>query len=504
MKNRMLFSVVAVLLVVGVGISFAYFISEVLFSGEGSDVTLEPGDFIRVIYDAGDTPLSLNGGLPGDVASKDFTVTVIPTDTEKEATYGIYFDLSNNTFIKCDDTNYNELTNACEKNAQELVYRIKDKDTGSVLATGDLTGVTGRVELLKETKTVDAQTVFNYTIEIEFVETNADQNHNTNKTLNGEIVVEFAEPSAKDTIIANTPVNEGTPDFRKTAQASCSDTSTCEETNGLYAETTSKGTTYYFRGSVGNNWVSFGGFYWRIIRINEDGTIRMIYQGTGTNTTGEETQIQYSVFNETGNDNMYVGYMYQNNQVHGLTSNSTIKEVLDTWYQNNLISVVNKIDGNAGFCGDREPSTSSSTSNGIGGIGTTTTYYGAYIRLITNKVPTFECQNDSDLYTTIGSSQGNEALQFPIGLISIDEVAYAGGVYNKTNQSYYLYTGQMYWTMSPYFFDGGSWVFRLNSDGELYYIWAYSLNGIRPVINLKSNVTISSGTGTQTDPYIIN
>ena len=302
--------------------------------------------------------------------------------------------------------------------------------------------------------------------------------------------------AVSDTLLANYPT--------KLTRNSFTSTVTNTTTGTIYYADTSKGRTYYFAGNPTDNWVSFGGFYWRIIRINEDGTIRMIYQGTGTNTTGEETQIQYSVFNETGNDNMYVGYMYQNNQVHGLTSNSTIKEVLDTWYQNNLISVVNKIDGNAGFCGDREPSTSSSTSNGIGGIGTTTTYYGAYIRLITNKVPTFECQNDSDLYTTIGSSQGNEALQFPIGLISIDEVAYAGGVYNKTNQSYYLYTGQMYWTMSPYFFDGGSWVFRLNSDGELYYIWAYSLNGIRPVINLKSNVTISSGTGTQTDPYIIN
>ena len=302
--------------------------------------------------------------------------------------------------------------------------------------------------------------------------------------------------SVSDTLLANYPTQLTRTDFSSTV--------TNTTTGTIYYEDTSKGRTYYFAGNPTDNWVQFAGFYWRIIRINEDGTLRLIYQGTGTNTTGEETQIQYSVFNETGNDNMYVGYMYQNNQVHGLTSNSTIKEVLDTWYQNNLISVVNKIDGNAGFCGDREPSTSSSTSNGIGGIGTTTTYYGAYIRLITNKVPTFECQNDSDLYTTIGSSQGNEALQFPIGLISVDEVAYAGGVYNKTNQSYYLYTGQMYWTMSPYFFDGGSWVFRLNSDGELYYIWAYSLNGVRPVINLKPDVTISSGTGTETDPYIIN
>ena len=510
MKNRMLFSVVAVLLVVGVGISFAYFISEVLFSGEGSDITLEPGDFIRVVYDAGDTPLSLNGGLPGDVASKDFTVTVIPTDTEKEATYGIYLDLSNNTFVKCDDTNYNELTNACEKNAQELVYRIKDKDSGDILATGDLTGVTGRVEQLNETKTVDSETTFNYTLEIEFAETNADQNHNTNKTLNGEIVVEFAEPTvlAKDTILANTPVNEGTPDFSKTAQASCSDTSTCEETNGLYAETTSKGTTYYFRGAVDNNWVSFGGFYWRIIRINEDGTLRLIYSGdvsSGPVEEGESTQIQTSAFNSDYNDNMYVGYMYQSNQVHGLSNSSTIKGILDTWYQNNLTSVADKIDGNAGFCGDREPSTSNTTSNGSGGTGTTVTYYGAYIRLVNSKNPTFECENESDLYTISGSENGNKALTYPIGLITADEVAYAGGVYGSANQSYYLYTNSYYWTLSPsYFNDSNAGVFYVDLYGSLNISWVYSPDGVRPVINLKANVTISEGNGTSSNPYVIS
>ena len=507
MKKNYFLSVIGVLLVVGIGISFAYFISEVLFSGEGSDVTLEPGDFIRVIYDAGDTPLSLTNVIPGDVASKDFTVTVIPTDTEKEATYGIYLDLNNNTFVKCDDTNYNELTNACEKNAQELVYRIKDKDSGSILATGDLTGVTGRVELLNETKTVDSETTFNYTIEIEFVETNADQNHNTNKTLNGEIVVEFAEPTvlAKDTILANTPVNEGIPDFSKTAQASCSDTSTCEETNGLYAETTSKGTTYYFRGAVDNNWVQFGDFYWRIIRINEDGTLRLIYQGTSANTTGTNTQISTSAFNSSYNNNMYVGYMYQSNEVHGLTSSSRIKGVLDTWYQNNLTSVADKIDGNAGFCGDREPSTSESTSNGSGGTGTTQTYYGAYIRLYTNKAPTFECQNESDLYTTSGSSQGNKALQYPIGLISADEVAYAGGVYGQNNTSYYLYTNSYYWTMSPYTFYGTAYVFYVGYNGDLVNIHVdWTVPGVRPVINLKANVQITSGNGSSSNPYVIS
>ena len=276
-----------------------------------------------------------------------------------------------------------------------------------------------------------------------------------------------------------------------------------ETTTGtIYYEDTSKGRTYYFAGNPTDNWVQFGGFYWRIIRINEDGTIRMIYQGTAANATGEGTQIGTSAFNSTYTDNMYVGYMYTSGSVHGLGTDSTIKGVLDTWYQNNLSSYSSNIDGNAGFCGDREPSTSSSSSNGQGGTESTQTYYGAYIRLITNKAPTFECTNSSDLYTVSGSSNGNKSLQYPIGLISADEVAYAGGVYGKQYNNY-LYTNNSYCTMTPSFFNNGSSVFPVDSSGYLDYNYFTNKEyGVRPVINLKADVTLT-GSGTSTDPYVV-
>ena len=266
-------------------------------------------------------------------------------------------------------------------------------------------------------------------------------------------------------------------------------------TGTIYYEDTSKGRTYYFAGNPTDNWVSFGGFYWRIIRINEDGTLRLIYDSGSV--------IQTSAFNSTRTDNMYVGYMYQSNQVHGLTTNSTIKGVLDGWYQNNLTSVSDKIDGNAGFCGDRQPSTSNSTDNGIGGTGTTITYYGAYRRLISNKAPTFECADNQDLYTSKESNVGNKALDNPIGLITADEVAYAGGVYGATNQSYYLYTNNTYWTMSPARFassNGWANVFVVYSNGIPTQADVSITHWFRPVINLKADLTIT-GSGTSTDPY---
>ena len=245
----------------------------------------------------------------------------------------------------------------------------------------------------------------------------------------------------------------------------------------------------------------------------------MIYQGTEANTHYYVTEIQTSSFNRSNDNNMYVGYMYESNQVHGLTSNSTIKGILDTWYQNNLSNVYSKIDGNAGFCGDRQPSTSNTISNGLGGTGTTYTFYGAYIRLDTNKAPTYECASDSDLYTTIGSENGNGALTYPIGLITADEVMLAGnmggffdGAYNyqKETPNSYITTGDYFWTMTPsgYYntLGSSSWdavPFSVSYTGKLNDSSTYFEMGLRPVINIRNDVTVT-GEGTMQNPYKFN
>ena len=276
-------------------------------------------------------------------------------------------------------------------------------------------------------------------------------------------------------------------------------TTVTEDTTGtIYQAEDDDGTTYYFAGNPTDNWVHWAGFYWRIIRINGDGSLRLIYQGTSPNTTGEGTQISATVFNNLV-DNAYVGFKYTLNEVHGTGTNSIILGELNTWYENNIkgTEYENSISIEAGFCNDRTPYIGS-------GTGISETAYAAYLRLDYNKQPTFECSNNSDLFTTSRSSQGNKALQYPIGLITADEVAYAGGVYGQKNQSYYLYTGQLYWTMSPRYFNGGNamgFVVHLYGNlGEMYlsYDW-----GVRPVINLKADTIISSGDGTSSNPYVV-
>jgi len=174
-----------------IGVSFAYFTGGVKVTGNGGSTSVDTAKLIQVKYDAGDRTLSLQDAIPGMSTSKSFSVNVTPTEDQDTATYSIQFVIDSNSFVKCSDSNYNANTNACIKNAEELVYTLKDK-SGTVLATGDLLEKTGTLEILKLTKTVSASTTFDYTLEVSYKNLNADQNHNMNKALAGNVVVAFS------------------------------------------------------------------------------------------------------------------------------------------------------------------------------------------------------------------------------------------------------------------------------------------------------------------------
>ena len=251
------------------------------------------------------------------------------------------------------------------------------------------------------------------------------------------------------------------------------------------------GEVYYFAGNPTDNWVKWAGFYWRIIRINGNGSIRMIYQGTSPNTTGTDTQLQTSKFNSSYNRSEYVGLKYTTGSQHGTGSNSTIMGVLNTWYNSKLASYADDIDTNVGFCSDRNMASGYSWSSQP----SSTIRYAAYDRVAKTSSsvnPSFKCSNTSDI------------LKIPIGLITVDETVYAGLARSSGNSSNYLYTGEYYWTMSPYYFHGSSaYVFYVWSDGSLGNNTVNVTRGVRPVINLKSSVQITGGNGSRGNPYVI-
>ena len=248
------------------------------------------------------------------------------------------------------------------------------------------------------------------------------------------------------------------------------------------------GTSYYYTGNP-NNWVQFGGFWWRIIRINGDGSIRMIYQGTSANTTGSGTQIGTSAFNSSANNKTYVGLVYNTSSQHGYGTNSTIMNTLNNWYNSNLASYEEDyIDTGAGFCSDRNMA-SGSNFNSSGSI-----YYASYDRR--NGKASLQCHDDDIL------SKDNGKLPNPIGLVTSDEAVLTGITWNNANTGSYLYTGQTYWTMSPYYYSGNALVFYVYSDGHLNSdsLISWPVPGVRPVINLRADVSLT-GSGTTSDPF---
>jgi len=517
-KNTKLLIIVGVLLVVIISASFAYYIARTKVTGEGSNIGGTTERMIEVEYDAKDGKLATDNMYPGVTASKDFTVTVTPGSVTNEATYVIKLNITENTFEYCTDENYNEITNACKKGEPELIYTLKDSN-GNIISTGDITGKTGTIELARETKTVTERTIYTYTLEITNVETNADQNHNANKVINGEVVVEFGEKgvNAKEMILAKSKKGEGTPNFSKTSCTPGTNTSNatknCDEaTVGLYSAEDDDGITYYFRGDVEDNYVKLAGFYWRIVRINGDGSIRMIYDGTEPHSNGIITSNNFAkeqvIFNNSHENNEYLGFMYTIGEVQGNETKSNILKELEFWYIENLASYASKLDMNAGFCGDRRSNTiADAAPNGTGGTGTTFTYYGARYRLYSNKMPELSCET-ADFYTVSEANKGNKSLTYPIGLITADEVNMAGGVWSVENYSYYLYNGQYYWTMSPFDYRGYTGISVIWLEGKIWWesttthAWGYRKYGMRPVINLKSD-TLFYGNGTIDNPYVV-
>ena len=342
-----------------------------------------------------------------------------------------------------------------------------------------------------------------------------------------------------------------TPDFTTSATTN----------EGIYAAQDDLGMSYYFRGAVDNNWVKYGKYtkdtyitvdrnnfslvdscnglniciklaskgddmYWRIIRINGDNSIRMIYTGTSapdsntkvvmTESTNSSEYIRatsagMSRFNQNVNSAEYVGYMYTIGQQHGTSQSSDIKTYLDNWYANytDLNKTGTKITDQI-YCNDRTASISrSGTAGEISSWASTGTtyYYGTYLRLYgdsSNPSPSLKCTNTNDKFTST-TAKGNGKLSYSVGLITADEVNMAGADNHWSNNDSYYLSGAYYWLGSPSgFYNGSSIEFSVIEDGSLF---SYDVDrgdrGVHGVVSLSSESKLL-GSGTYNDVYVVS
>ena len=287
------------------------------------------------------------------------------------------------------------------------------------------------------------------------------------------------------------------------------------------------GTSYYFRGAVKNNYVEFANKCWRIVRVGGDGSVKLILHNDNTagaanpcdsaNNSASAAFARYSgttyksAFNTNSNDNAYVGFMYGTvgasdyATTHANTNKSTILTNLETWYNNNLKAYESVIDDNV-WCNDKTNVTDTTydpwsiTPNGLG-YAKNVTYYGATQRLVSasnsagGTGPSLNCNGKLSKITS------------KIGLITADELAFAGYAWNIDNTTTYLQenaTGNSLWSLSPFFFDGDARVWGVGDSNGSFGLYMSNTLAVRPSISLISSVTISGGTGTSEDPYIIN
>lgn len=303
----------------------------------------------------------------------------------------------------------------------------------------------------------------------------------------------------------NLSVKSGRPNFSVTA--------TTDE--GVYAQSDAYGTSYYYRGAVTNNYVKFAGFYWKIIRVNGNGSLRIIFDGTKAWNNGygsvDRVAIVSTPYNLYSKDAKYVGYMFgplgtanssSASQARENLEDSNIKIKLESWYKTNIFDKnLDKYVSDELFCNDRETYSGSC-------YGENRCWFKPEYRIYTTQSPTFYCSSKNDAFTKNDLVKGNGKLNQKVGLITVDEVATAGGVHSEANNNFYLYKGRSYWTMSPDY-NSPAMVWLVNADGSINLVCggrdcytSSSTPSISPVINLSVETVPSLiGTGTSTDPY---
>ena len=498
MKKKETLIILGSLLVVVLSVTVAYFTTKI--TSKNRKVTVISSE-LKMIFTSGTGTISGTEIKPGwSSGVNSFTVKNESNGTYK---YNIIIKDLVNTFVT----------------EGFLVYKITSADGGYNMT--DFADVpkssTSADMVLAENISIEKGVTHTYKIEVKYLESSTiNQDEDQGKTLSGKIFIAKGTeiPTLASKILEDNPTIGTRNDF--------SAPFTTNTENTLYKSTENGTDVYYFAGQDTtstpiNNWVKFGknssnqDLYWRIIRTNSDGSIRLLYHGTSTTAT--DAYIGESAFNTTSNSSKYVGYMYGNTdatleEARTNTNDSTIKTAIDDWYTNNMTSYTKYLSTTAVYCNDREVGSGTYSATG------STFYYAAYTRLDTNKTPTYDCTNDNDKFT-VDASSGNGKLTYPIALMTADELAYAGGVaytdspmWYYTNSTLESSTGtQWWWSLSPSIWDSkyaDSW--RVSGSGSPGYLYSYSVYGsfgVRPVVSLKSCVQWKSGNGSATSPYEI-
>ena len=495
-KKHIIVGSVLVLLLVIIGSTLSLW----TWSSPNTPLTLEVGEMTDVIFEEGNDIVANNMGPVLNYEDGEITKFAIINNSTEEQFVKFYLDIS-------------EISDSLKEESFKYILQTSTNGTNYVTyKEGNLaSATTGKFIILDSEILPRGTTYYRFIIYIDGNMENPSSmmNNSLKATFNVEAFLRpiTGEELGKQIALKSNGVKDTVNDIATTDE-------------GIWETQDDYGTTYYFRGAVENNYVKFAGFYWRIVRINGDGSIRLIYDGTSAHANGESSddrQIGTSLYNTGANDNAYFGYMYGTpdsgtyEETHANINDSTIKKAVDNWYKENIADKgYGDYIADAIYCNDRKLYTGTPwLDHGTLGYGKNNTVYDITARhstelnVIKDVIDVkISCSQQNDRFTVDDTTNGNGALTYPVGLITSDEIFAAGGFIchnaDFNNSKYYIYTGTFFWTMSPSVYSGNAYVIGHGQGGRGHL--AIALLGVRPVISLKTSVEFT-GSGTMDDPY---
>ena len=474
-QKRVMIYVMIISLICVVGVSYAFFTAGT--SSETSTTVRADAGTMKITYNGG-ANINLAGIYPKDDVWATKTITVTGNNTtDAEMYYKLTLVVDSNTF-KTDDP---------------LQYELVSTNTstnGEVIPTISKTDITGTsIELGKGHFVKANNAKHTYLLKIYYPRKVTSQNANQGAAFSAHVEITSAKAptvsNLAETILAKNEVK--TPITTPGAAISTADEALLASAEDDY------GTSYYFRGAVTNNYVEFANKCWRIVRVSGDGSVKLILHND--NIAGVANPC------DSANNSASAAFA----RYSGTTYKSTILTNLETWYNNNLTAYESVID-NSVWCNDKTNVTDTSydpwrmTPNGLG-YAKNVTYYGATQRLISTSGsaggtgPSLKCNGE---LSKINSK---------VGLITADELAFAGYAAGLQNSTTYLQenaTDTYWWSLSPDGFDGvGAYVWRVDGGNSNFVSSNVNIAvGVRPSISLKPSTNVT-GNGTSENPYIV-
>ena len=510
-QKKVMIYILVISLICVVGVSYAFFTAGM--SSETSTTVRADAGTMKITYDGG-KEINLSGIYPKDDVWATKTITVTGNNTtDAEMYYKLTLVVDSNTF-KTDDPLQYELVSTNTSTNGDIIPNISKTDiTGTSIELGS--GHFVKANNAKHT----------YLLKIYYPKKTTSQNANQGAAFSTHVEITSAKAptvsTLAQTILAKNEVKA--PITTPGAAISTADEALLASAEDDY------GTSYYFRGAVTNNYVEFANKCWRIVRVSGDGSVKLILHNdnpTGAanpcdaaNNSASAAFARYSgetyksAFNEKTDDNAYLGFMYgaagatDYASTHANTNKSTILTNLETWYNNNISDYADKIADTV-WCNDKtivkdttyNPSSYGGNATGLG-FGINKTWYGAAQRLLSTSGsaggtgPSLKCNGD---LSKINSK---------VGLITADELAFAGYAYGLENSTTYLQENatDTYWcSLSPGLFNGSYalvW-YIIGSSGDFAHVYVFYTSGVRPSISLKSTTNVT-GNGTSEDPYVV-